>query len=69
MERVWAIIGGFHLAKAKDDEIERTSAEIKECKPKLIVPSHCTGFRALWQLAADMPGEFSLGLVGATYLF
>jgi 7,8-dihydropterin-6-yl-methyl-4-(beta-D-ribofuranosyl)aminobenzene 5'-phosphate synthase len=69
VERVWAIIGGFHLAKAKDDEIERTSAEIKECKPKLIVPSHCTGFRALWQLAADMPGEFALGLVGATYLF
>ena len=69
VEQVWAILGGFHLARANDQEIGRTIDEIKAVRPKLIVPSHCTGFRAAWQLAAQMPQEFVLGLVGATYLF
>jgi 7,8-dihydropterin-6-yl-methyl-4-(beta-D-ribofuranosyl)aminobenzene 5'-phosphate synthase len=69
VERVWAILGGFHLARAKDEEIQRTVDVIKAVHPQLIVPSHCTGFRAMWQLAAQMPHEFVLGVVGATYLF
>ena len=69
VEQVWAILGGFHLARANDEEIQRTVAEIKAVHPQLIVPSHCTGFRAAWQLAAQMPQEFVLGVVGATYLF
>ncbi len=69
MDKVWAIIGGFHLARAKDEEIQRTIAEIKELKPTLISPSHCTGFGAISQFAAQMPDEFVLGVVGTTYLF
>jgi len=69
VERVWAILGGFHLARAKDDEIRRTVDAIKAFDPKLIVPSHCTGFRAMSQFATQMPEEFVPGVVGATYLF
>lgn len=69
VDKVWAIIGGFHMAAANDEEIQRTVDEIKKCKPKLIVPSHCTGFRAICQFAAQMPDEFMAGQVGATYLF
>jgi 7,8-dihydropterin-6-yl-methyl-4-(beta-D-ribofuranosyl)aminobenzene 5'-phosphate synthase len=69
VDRVWAIIGGFHLAKSTDDELERTVAEIKRSGPEVVAPSHCTGFRAMCRFAAEMPGEFVLGLVGTTYLF
>lgn len=69
VDKVWAIIGGFHLAKAKDEEIQRTIAEIKALRPTLIAPSHCTGFGAISQFAAQMPDEFVLGVVGTTYLF
>ncbi len=69
VDEVWAILGGFHLARANDDELLRTVDAIKACRPKLIVPSHCTGFRAMCQFAAQMPEEFLPGVVGATYLF
>lgn len=67
--QVWAILGGFHLARAKDEEIQRTVDAIEAVHPQWIVPSHCTGFRAMCQFAAQMPHEFLPGIVGATYLF
>ena len=69
IERVWSILGGFHLARAKPDEVQRTIDAIKALKPQLIVPSHCTGFAAIAQFAAQMPDAFLPGVVGATYLF
>ena len=69
VDRVWAILGGFHLARAEDDEIQRTVDAVKSFAPQLIVPSHCTGFKAQRLFAAEMPDVFLPGVVGATYLF
>ena len=69
VERVWAIIGGFHLGPAKDKEIERTVEAIRAFRPALVVPSHCTGFRAIRRFAEAMPDAFVQSLVGTTYLF
>jgi 7,8-dihydropterin-6-yl-methyl-4-(beta-D-ribofuranosyl)aminobenzene 5'-phosphate synthase len=66
---VWAVLGGFHLGRAKDEEIQRTIDEIKKVKPTLIAPSHCTGFKAISQFSIQMPDEFVLGVVGTKYLF
>ena len=69
VETVHAILGGFHLAPAKDDEIERTIDEIARLQPKLVSPSHCTGFKAITRFSARMPDQFVQGAVGTTYLF
>jgi 7,8-dihydropterin-6-yl-methyl-4-(beta-D-ribofuranosyl)aminobenzene 5'-phosphate synthase len=69
VDRVWAILGGFHLAPASDKEIRRTIEEIRQMKPVLVVPTHCSGFRAISQFARQMPQQFVLGVVGTTYLF
>jgi len=69
VDRVWAVLGGFHLARANDQEIQRTVDAIKAVEPRLIVPSHCTGFRALCSFADQLPDIFKEGVVGATYLF
>jgi 7,8-dihydropterin-6-yl-methyl-4-(beta-D-ribofuranosyl)aminobenzene 5'-phosphate synthase len=69
VDRVWAILGGFHLAPADEDEIERTIDEIEKLGPAMIVPTHCTGFRAISRFAERMPDAFVLGVVGTTYLF
>jgi len=69
VERVHAILGGFHLGRAKDEEIQRTIDAIKEIGPALVAPSHCTGFKAISQFAQQMPDEFVLGVVGTKYLF
>lgn len=69
VDRVWAIVGGFHLGDAKDDEIQRTVDEIGSLGPAMVSPSHCTGFPAISQFARQMPDEFVLGIVGTTFLF
>lgn len=69
VDQVWAIIGGFHLSSASDEEIQRTIDAIKQMKPTMVVPSHCTGFKAISQFARQMPDEFVLGTVGTRYLF
>jgi 7,8-dihydropterin-6-yl-methyl-4-(beta-D-ribofuranosyl)aminobenzene 5'-phosphate synthase len=69
VDKVWAVVGGFHLAPADDEEIQRTIDEIKRLKPTMIVPMHCTGFKAISQFSIQMPDEFVLGVVGTKYLF
>lgn len=69
VEHVCAIIGGFHLARATDEEIKATIDFFKQLEPTYVVPSHCTGFRAISQFAREMPREFIEGVVGATYIF
>jgi len=69
VDRVWAALGGFHLARTPEDEVQRTIDGIAALDPALVVPEHCTGFNAIRRFADQMPGAFSLGLVGATYFF
>lgn len=69
VDRVRAIIGGFHLARSTGEEIQQTIDAIKAVKPELIVPCHCTGFPAMRQFAVQTPEIFREGVVGATYLF
>ncbi len=69
MERVWAILGGFHLATADEAEVERTIDAIEEIEPQLVCPSHCTGFRATCRFAERMPQAFVRGVVGTKFLF
>jgi len=69
VDKVWAVLGGFHLARATDEEIQRTVDELRRFQPKMVVPSHCTGIKATERFAAQMPDQFVPGLVGTTYLF
>lgn len=69
VEQVHAVLGGFHLAPAKDAEIERTIDEIIKLAPTMVVPSHCTGFKAIARFASRMPDQFVQGVVGTRYLF
>ncbi len=69
VDRVWAILGGFHLARAPEEELAHTVDEIEALQPALVAPSHCTGFEAIRRFATRMPDAFVHGVVGTTYLF
>ncbi|MCK5053426.1 MAG: MBL fold metallo-hydrolase [Anaerolineales bacterium] len=68
IDSIYAVMGGFHLSRASDDEIDRTVDFIHSLGTRLVVPSHCTGIRAISRFAQKMPDEFVEGVVGATYL-
>ncbi|MHA1924505.1 MAG: MBL fold metallo-hydrolase [Candidatus Thorarchaeota archaeon] len=67
--RVHAVIGGFHLASGvTKDTMLNTVKKMKEISPKLLVPCHCTGWRARHLMSAKMPNEYVEGSVGHKYL-
>jgi len=68
IQEVYLVIGGFHLA-GKDGEkrIEQTVQEIKKINPTIIVPCHCTGWKATLALAEELPDSFVHNSVGNRY--
>jgi len=69
LEKIHAIMGGFHLINAKPEIIQRTVSDIKAMKPDYVVPTHCTGFEAIVAFGREMPGEFTLNTAGTQYTF
>ena len=67
IEKVYAVMGGFHLTGAKPELIQKTIADIKAINPEYIVPTHCTGFEAISAFAREMPDRFILNTVGTKY--
>jgi len=68
IEKVHAVIGGFHLTGAKPEMIQRTIEDIKAIHPDYIVPTHCTGFEAISAFAQEMPDQFILNTAGTRYI-
>ncbi|MEZ5261333.1 MAG: MBL fold metallo-hydrolase [Acidimicrobiales bacterium] len=68
-DRVSAVIGGFHLGgPAFEPIIEPTVRAFAELAPELVVPSHCTGWRATHRLAAALPDAFVQTAVGSSFV-
>ena len=68
VSRLLAVIGGFHLSgPAFEPVIEPTVSALTELAPELIVPGHCTGWRAQHALAAKLPGAWVQTSVGTSY--
>ncbi len=69
VQRVHAVLGGFHLVGVKPDVLQKTVAEIKAMGPDFIVPTHCTGFEAMVLFQKEMPKQFILNTAGTKYSF
>jgi len=69
IDKVHAVMGGFHLTGAKPEVIQRTIADIKAVKPDYIVPMHCSGFEAITGFSIAMPDQFIINVAGTTYTF
>lgn len=69
IEQVHAVLGGFHLSGADNALIEQTVQAMRKINPSLLVPMHCTGWKAVNAFASAMPDAFVLNTVGTTYLF
>jgi 7,8-dihydropterin-6-yl-methyl-4-(beta-D-ribofuranosyl)aminobenzene 5'-phosphate synthase len=68
--KVHAVLGGFHLTgPMMEPIIAPTIGEMKTFDPDYIVPTHCTGWKAINQFAKEMPEQFILNTVGTTYIF
>jgi 7,8-dihydropterin-6-yl-methyl-4-(beta-D-ribofuranosyl)aminobenzene 5'-phosphate synthase len=65
---ITALLGGLHLTGAAFEPIiEPTVLALRELAPDVIVPAHCTGWRAQHRLAAELPDVFVSNAVGTQY--
>jgi 7,8-dihydropterin-6-yl-methyl-4-(beta-D-ribofuranosyl)aminobenzene 5'-phosphate synthase len=68
VQKVSAILGGFHLSgPAFEPIIEKTIDNLKQIDPEIIVPMHCTGWKAIRQIAAEIPKQFIFNTVGTQF--
>jgi 7,8-dihydropterin-6-yl-methyl-4-(beta-D-ribofuranosyl)aminobenzene 5'-phosphate synthase len=68
VDRLYAVIGGFHLnGPLFEPIIPDTCAALAELAPQVIVPAHCTGWKATHALAAQFPDAFIQNSIGTRY--
>jgi 7,8-dihydropterin-6-yl-methyl-4-(beta-D-ribofuranosyl)aminobenzene 5'-phosphate synthase len=68
--RLHAVVGGFHLNGPLFEKlIAPTCAALVEFSPDYIVPTHCTGWRAIHAIAAAFPEAFIQNSVGTRFAF
>ncbi|MBN2124017.1 MAG: MBL fold metallo-hydrolase [Deltaproteobacteria bacterium] len=68
IDAVHTVIGGFHLSGPFFEPIiEETVEAFREMDLKVIVPMHCTGWKAINRFAEAFPDAFILNSVGSVF--
>jgi 7,8-dihydropterin-6-yl-methyl-4-(beta-D-ribofuranosyl)aminobenzene 5'-phosphate synthase len=69
VEVLYAAIGGFHLSGGIFEKIiPQTVEELEGMAPQIVVPTHCTGWKASHAIAATLPWAFIPNSVGTKYV-
>jgi 7,8-dihydropterin-6-yl-methyl-4-(beta-D-ribofuranosyl)aminobenzene 5'-phosphate synthase len=70
IEKIYAVMGGFHLSGADFEPIiEPTTEALKALNPAYVIPTHCKGRKATLHLEKEMPDQFLLNMSGTRMVF
>ena len=70
VDSVHVVMGGFHLTGTDFEPIiEPTVEALKDLDPQYVVPTHCTGRKAIMHIEKEMPEKFLLNMSGTTMVF
>jgi 7,8-dihydropterin-6-yl-methyl-4-(beta-D-ribofuranosyl)aminobenzene 5'-phosphate synthase len=70
INKVHAIMGGFHLTgPAFEPVIDDTVKSIKQIGPDYVIPTHCTGRKAILAFEKAMPSQFLVNMSGTKLTF
>jgi 7,8-dihydropterin-6-yl-methyl-4-(beta-D-ribofuranosyl)aminobenzene 5'-phosphate synthase len=68
IEQIYAVLGGFHLTGGLFEPIIPQTVEALAAEaPAVVVPAHCTGWKAQHALAARLPDAFYPNAVGSRF--
>jgi 7,8-dihydropterin-6-yl-methyl-4-(beta-D-ribofuranosyl)aminobenzene 5'-phosphate synthase len=65
---LYGAMGGLHLSGMNERVIPETVADLRQFSLKLLAPGHCTGWRAVSQMAREFGDELVPSAVGKKYL-
>ncbi len=69
VDKVHAIVGGFHLGPAQTDYLKLVVAEIAKLNPDVVVPMHCSGLNFTEEAQRQMPGKVLTTTTGTRISF
>jgi 7,8-dihydropterin-6-yl-methyl-4-(beta-D-ribofuranosyl)aminobenzene 5'-phosphate synthase len=69
IQKVHAIVGGFHLGPAPADYLKQVLAEIKKLEPDVLIPMHCSGLNFTLEARAQMPNNVISTSTGSRLIF
>jgi 7,8-dihydropterin-6-yl-methyl-4-(beta-D-ribofuranosyl)aminobenzene 5'-phosphate synthase len=70
IDKVYAFVGGLHLTGGLFEAIiPRTVAELVAIGPSIVVPGHCTGWKATHEVARQLPDAYIQTSVGTRLHF
>ncbi len=69
VQKVHAVIGGFHLALYKEDYVRETIRALQEIDLDYLIPLHCTG-EPFYEIAkVEMPAKLLRSYTGTRFVF
>jgi 7,8-dihydropterin-6-yl-methyl-4-(beta-D-ribofuranosyl)aminobenzene 5'-phosphate synthase len=70
VRKIYSVLGGFHLSgQGYEESIPLTIAELKREDPRYIVPCHCPGWKAAYEIVNTMPEKFIQPSLGSIFCF
>ena len=69
IDKIYALVGGFHLAPAPDDYLRQVMAELKKFDLEHVLPMHCSGQNFVDLAKQEMPEKLVLCTTGSQYTF
>ncbi|HUA54419.1 MAG TPA: MBL fold metallo-hydrolase [Candidatus Sulfotelmatobacter sp.] len=69
VEKIYALVGGFHLAPAPDDYLRAVMTELKTFDLEHVMPMHCSGQNFVDLAKHEMPEKLVLCGTGSSFTF
>jgi 7,8-dihydropterin-6-yl-methyl-4-(beta-D-ribofuranosyl)aminobenzene 5'-phosphate synthase len=69
VQKVHAIVGGFHLAPAPDEIVAKTVDAFKAIDPDYVIPMHCTGWNTIMAVHQAVPRKLVMPSTGTRVTF
>lgn len=69
IDKVHAVVGGWHLAPSPDEIVAKTVEALKQIDPDYLIPMHCTGFNTIAAIQREMPKKLIMPSTGTRVVF
>lgn len=69
VEKLHAVIGGFHLVLSQPDYIDHTVTELETLAPDVVLPMHCSGESFIDAMRQRMPNQLVTSNLGSRFTF
>jgi 7,8-dihydropterin-6-yl-methyl-4-(beta-D-ribofuranosyl)aminobenzene 5'-phosphate synthase len=69
VDKLHAVVGGFHLAASRQDYIDHTVDALADLDPDVVIPMHCTGNSFIETMRNRLPEKLVGANLGSRYTF